>query len=181
MIARSTHGTSMNPTLRMLARWGRSPARRSSATSATPCESIFAISTCERRLPPLGSFAYVWEARGPASAGVWIYHDHSICDGNVARGALGLIVVHNPADKLNEVDITPARLPDGSWTGSPLVPKSIPIKKGTLGILDQPAVDHGPTPGQPRGTLRIGNLVIEVDKTMGWVTGVNHGTYREPP
>ena len=137
------------------------------------------------RVPPIGSFTYVWEARGPASAGVWIYHDHSICDGNVARGALGLIVVHNPADKLNEVDITPARLPDGSWIGSPLVPKSIPVKKGTVGIVDQLALDHGPTPGHPGGTqkptLRIGNVVIEVNKDMGWVTGISLGTYREPP
>ncbi|MEO5510729.1 MAG: hypothetical protein ABIS27_08860, partial [Longimicrobiales bacterium] len=82
------------------------------------------------RVPPAGSFTYIWQARGPASAGVWIYHDHSICDESTARGAIGLIVVHNPADKLNEVEITPARLPDGSWTGSPLIRKSIPVKSG---------------------------------------------------
>jgi hypothetical protein len=47
------------------------------------------------------------------------------------------------------------------------------------------ALDHGPTPGHPGGTqkptLRIGNVVIEVNKDMGWVTGVSLGTYREPP
>ena len=70
---------------------------------------------------PGGTFTYVWEARGPASAGVWSYHDHSICDmENVSLGAIGMIVVHNPADKENEVKITADRLPDGSWTGSPV-------------------------------------------------------------
>jgi plastocyanin/FtsP/CotA-like multicopper oxidase with cupredoxin domain len=137
------------------------------------------------RVPPAGSFTYIWEARGPASAGVWIYHDHSICDANVARGALGLIVVHNPADKLNEVGITPERLPGGSWIGSPLVRKSIPVKKGTVGILDQLPQALGPTPGHPDGTqkpaLRFGNILIEITEDMGWVKAVSLGTYREPP
>ena len=109
------------------------------------------------RVPPIGSFTYVWEARGPASAGVWIYHDHSICDGNVARGALGLIVVHNPADKLNEVDITPARLPDGSWIGSPWC-KLIPVIKEQSDRRSM-ALDtaHARHPGELQNRPAIGN------------------------
>jgi plastocyanin/FtsP/CotA-like multicopper oxidase with cupredoxin domain len=73
------------------------------------------------RVPPACTFIYTWEARWPTSAGVWFYHDHSICHHeNTARGAIGMIVVHNPADTENEVDITPARLPDGSWVGTPI-------------------------------------------------------------
>lgn len=137
------------------------------------------------RVPPGGSFTYVWEARGPASAGVWIYHDHSICDGNTALGALGLIVVHNPADKLNEVEITPARLPDGSWTGSPLVRKSVPVHRGTIGILDMltdfPAVTPGHPEGAPAPAGRLGNILVEMTDDRSWVKSISLGTYREPP
>lgn len=138
------------------------------------------------RVPPGGSFTYIWQARGPASAGVWIYHDHSICDESVARGALGFIVVHNPADKLNEVDITPDRLPAGSWTGSPLVRKSIPVSKGALGMLDYALENLGPTPGHPseteKPTLQFGkDILIELTDDMSWVKNISLGTYRQPP
>jgi len=33
----------------------------------------------------------------PTTAGVWLYHDHSICDmENVQQGAIGLVVIRNP-------------------------------------------------------------------------------------
>ena len=137
------------------------------------------------RVPPAGSFTYVWQARGPASAGVWIYHDHSICDENVARGALGLIVVHNPADKLNEVDITPERLPASSWTGSPLIRTSVPVAQGTLGILDHVfqglGVAHPGGADSPKPTLQYGNMEIELTDDLSWVKGISLGTYRPPP
>ena len=137
------------------------------------------------RVPPAASFTYAWQARGAASAGVWIYHDHSICHENVALGALGLIVVHNPADKLNEVDISADRLPGGSWVGSPLIRKSVPVKSGTIGIADQVleylGLAHGQTKDTPTPALRVGNLVIEVTDDLSWVKSVSLGTYRQPP
>jgi hypothetical protein len=100
------------------------------------------------RVPPGGTFNYTWIAGAPAedpttnepkvpeeieawptTSGVWLYHDHSICDmESVSLGAIGLIVIHNPADEEQEVDIRqptpedptaldPAFLPGGSATG----------------------------------------------------------------
>ena len=87
-------------------------------------------------MPPGGTFTYQWHTRGwPTTAGVWLYHDHSICDmDNTEHGAIGAIVIHNPADTDNEVDIRmpdkdqdatntsldPAFLPGGSPNGSPV-------------------------------------------------------------
>ncbi|HAL25743.1 MAG TPA: multicopper oxidase domain-containing protein [Jatrophihabitantaceae bacterium] len=88
------------------------------------------------RVPPGGTFTYQWHTRGwPTTAGVWLYHDHSICDmENTEHGAIGVIAIHNPADTNNEVDIRmpekdqdathtaldPAFLPGGSPNGSPI-------------------------------------------------------------
>jgi len=88
------------------------------------------------RVPPGGTFTYQWHTRGwPTTAGVWLYHDHSICDmENTEHGAIGVIVIHNSADTNNEVDIRmpekdqdathtaldPAFLPGSSPTGSPV-------------------------------------------------------------
>jgi len=82
------------------------------------------------RIPPGGTFTYTWKTIGwQSTAGVWLYHDHSICDmDNVELGAIGMIVIHNPADAQNEVDIRlpadptaldPAFLPGGSASGAP--------------------------------------------------------------
>ena len=82
------------------------------------------------RVPPGGTFTYSWNTFGwPTTAGVWLYHDHSICDmDNVEHGAIGIIVIHNPADNQQEVDIRdagdptkldPAFLPGGSPNGNP--------------------------------------------------------------
>jgi FtsP/CotA-like multicopper oxidase with cupredoxin domain len=74
------------------------------------------------RIPPGGTFTYAWNTHGwPTTAGVWLYHDHSICDmDNVNLGAIGIIVIHNPADTDNDFVITAADLPNGSFTGSPV-------------------------------------------------------------
>jgi plastocyanin len=76
------------------------------------------------RVPPGGTFTYTWNTFGwPTTAGVWLYHDHSVCDmDNVNLGAIGMIIVHNiPADANNDFVITPADLPGGSFNGSPIV------------------------------------------------------------
>jgi plastocyanin/FtsP/CotA-like multicopper oxidase with cupredoxin domain len=84
------------------------------------------------RVPPGGTFDYTWNTLGwPTTAGVWLYHDHSVCDmDNVEHGAIGIVVIHNPNDTGNEVDIRlhndpnntpdPAFLPKGTVNASPI-------------------------------------------------------------
>jgi FtsP/CotA-like multicopper oxidase with cupredoxin domain/plastocyanin len=115
------------------------------------------------RVPPGGTFTYTWETFGwPSTAGVWLYHDHSICDmENIELGAIGIIVIHNNAgDPSNEVDIRldpnspvdpsapdPALVPGGSADGSPTTLRCFPFPEpplvlpGLLGQLGLPA-DH---------------------------------------
>lgn len=98
------------------------------------------------RVPPGGTFIYRWNTVSwPSTAGVWHYHDHSICDvDNIELGAIGIIVIHNPEDTEQEVDIRdlndptkldPAFLPDGSPNGSPRNFICIPIPGIRLPIL----------------------------------------------
>jgi len=72
------------------------------------------------RVPPGGTFVYRWNTFGwPSTAGVWLYHDHSICDHhNVLMGAIGTLVIHNPADA---DDVPDQDLPGGKVNGSPTV------------------------------------------------------------
>ena len=96
------------------------------------------------RVPPGGTFRYEWQTvSGPTTAGVWLYHDHSICDmENVELGAIGIIIIHNTADVAQEVDIRdvadpmkldPAFLPGGSPNGSPIRLDCFPF--GNLGDI----------------------------------------------
>ena len=93
------------------------------------------------RVPPGGTFTYTWSTFGwPTTAGVWLYHDHSICDtDNVNLGAIGIIVIHNLADTNNDFLITPADLPDGNVNGSPVAVTCFPfdfdIKAERVAIL----------------------------------------------
>jgi plastocyanin len=114
------------------------------------------------RVPPDATFTYTWKTLGwPTTAGVWLYHDHSICDmDSVELGAIGIIVIHNPADQFNEVDIRldpndpvdptqpdPALVPGGSANGSPTTLRCFPFPEppfvlpGLLGQLGV-AADH---------------------------------------
>ena len=114
------------------------------------------------RVPYGATFTYTWKTLGwPTTAGVWLYHDHSICDmESVELGAIGIIVIHNPADTFNEVDIRlnphdavdpslpdPALVPGGSGNGSPTTLRCFPfpdppfVLPGLLGQLGV-APDH---------------------------------------
>lgn len=72
------------------------------------------------RVPPGGTFTYRWNTFGwPSTAGVWLFHDHSICDHhNVLMGAIGTLVIHNPADA---DDVPDQDLPGENFNGSPTV------------------------------------------------------------
>jgi plastocyanin/FtsP/CotA-like multicopper oxidase with cupredoxin domain len=98
------------------------------------------------RVPPGGTFTYQWNTFGwPTTAGVWLYHDHSICDAeNVALGSIGIIVIHNPTNADDEVDIRagdpsdpskldPTFLPGGSPNGSPIQITCFPFRE--FGVL----------------------------------------------
>ena len=86
------------------------------------------------RVPPGGAtFTYRWATISwPTTAGVWLYHDHSVNDiENMALGAIGMILIHNANDN-QDVDVRlptaedptaadPALMPGGSTSGSPIV------------------------------------------------------------
>jgi FtsP/CotA-like multicopper oxidase with cupredoxin domain len=80
------------------------------------------------------TYTYRWNTFGwPTTAGVWLYHDHSVCDmENVEHGAVGIIVIHNPQDT-QDVDIRdpsdptkylPEHLPSGTVNASPIRQKN---------------------------------------------------------
>jgi hypothetical protein len=113
------------------------------------------------RVPPGGTYTYEWNTfKWPSTAGVWLYHDHSICDDeNIELGAIGIIVIHNPADTEQEVDIReqanpdlldPAFLPGGSPTGAPIVFRFFPFELETpINLLPhqlEQLVDHASIP-----------------------------------
>ncbi len=121
------------------------------------------------RVPPGGSFIYRWNTNGwPSTSGVWLYHDHSICDmDNVELGAIGIIVIHNPADAAQEVDIRdpadptkldPAFLPDGSPNGSPVNVVCFPFPGPRITVLPHDleglGVRHDDVPGHAHGAGR---------------------------
>ncbi len=106
-----------------------------------------------------GTFVYTWNTfRWPTTAGVWLYHDHSICDmENVQQGAIGIIVIHNSDPAKNtpidpdDVTIGPPDLPGGSPTGSPVrvrcfplpfKPPVLPHDLDRLGLLEED-LPHG--------------------------------------
>ena len=78
------------------------------------------------RVPPGGSFTYIWDTLGwPTTAGVWHYHDHSICDvENVKLGAIGFLIIHRPE---NPDDVVKQDLPNGCQNGSLIEIRSFPL------------------------------------------------------
>ena len=90
------------------------------------------------------TYDYHWNTFGwQTTAGVWLYHDHSVCDmENVEHGAIGIIVIHNPDDH-QDVDIrdpedpakyVPELLPGGTVNSSPVRQDS-----GSAVFVDPPA------------------------------------------
>jgi plastocyanin/FtsP/CotA-like multicopper oxidase with cupredoxin domain len=127
------------------------------------------------RVPPGGTFIYHWRTAGwPTTAGVWLYHDHSICDmENIELGAIGIIVIHNTQDTQQEVDIRagdpadpskldPAFLPGGSPNGLPIELRCFPFPIRDLAILPHDLAGLGLTTQGNHGhgaELASGNLL----------------------
>ena len=104
------------------------------------------------RVPPGGTFNYTWNTFGwPTTAGVWLYHDHSFCDDkNMGLGAIGVVVIHNPADTVNDFALSNTDFPDNSAVGNPIAvdcfpfPFPIAVDRGIIqkaGIINQAALD----------------------------------------
>ena len=129
------------------------------------------------RVPPDATFNYTWIAGAPSeddpntiepwptTSGVWLYHDHSICDEqNVQLGAIGIIVIHNPNDP-QDVIVGAADLPGGSPNGSPIgfrcfpFPFDVGVLPGQLEFLGRPApAPHGQgMPGMAEGGHAMAN------------------------
>lgn len=132
------------------------------------------------RVPPGGTFVYSWTTQGwPSTAGVWLYHDHSFCDDkNMGLGAIGMVVIHNPADTENDFLLTGADFPAGSAVGNPIdlncltLPFPIAIDSSMIskiGVLDPAMLDliH------PHGSHAM-PMSIEAEPTPK-TTGAKHG------
>lgn len=99
------------------------------------------------RVPPGGTFIYSWNTIGwPTTQGVWLYHDHSVCDTeNVSLGAIGIVVIHPPQnDPMGEQDVDirlpngapdPNFLPGGSVNGNPISSRCFPLQREAQATL----------------------------------------------
>jgi plastocyanin/FtsP/CotA-like multicopper oxidase with cupredoxin domain len=159
------------------------------------------------RVPPAGTYTYTWETHGwPSTAGVWLYHDHSICDDeSVQQGAIGLIVVHNTQDPQ---DVETQDLPGGSFVGSPIhilcfpINLKIPVSVQELDRLEgtapttpgqgmagmkmaetsaQPMPAPEGSPPTPGRTLRVGEAQLELDEQLTNIIRFCLPLYQAPP
>ncbi|TMK57559.1 MAG: hypothetical protein E6G60_16755 [Actinobacteria bacterium] len=116
---------------------------------------------------PGGTFTYHWQTFSwPTTSGVWLYHDHSICDmDNVTYGAIGLIVIHNSADP---EDILAQDLPGGDPNGSPVQWRCFPppfplgVDASAIALIGERL--GGPLAGQgtgAEGALRGGVVLAD--------------------
>jgi plastocyanin/FtsP/CotA-like multicopper oxidase with cupredoxin domain len=137
------------------------------------------------RVPPGGTFNYTWNTLGwHTTAGVWLYHDHSVCDmDNVQHGAIGIVVIHNPEDAANEVDIRiagdpnntpdPAFLPQGTLNASPVeticFPIPFPFPFGAR-VLPHDLAGLGQSPGGTQSTTMQG--MVGMKPAVAAVRGV---------
>lgn len=144
------------------------------------------------RVPPGGTFTYTWQTVSwPTTAGIWLYHDHSVNDTeNMGLGAIGVVVIHNRNDN-QDVDVRlptaadptapdPSLMPGGSAAGSPVVRQPFPIPfpiparaadLAGLGGAHAPsnlAVDLG------------GGLVAELESDLSGVARLLISRYRTP-
>jgi len=157
------------------------------------------------RVPPGGTFVYRWNTLGwPTTAGVWLYHDHSICDvQNVGLGAIGIIVIHNAADPEDVLT------PDVPLFGSVVqvrcfpLPFEVPIlphQLETLGAFTLPVTGHAahlmserkakrggegerdlePAP-HAQFLVQDGTLLLEAEKNLRFFRRACRVFYSAPP
>jgi plastocyanin/FtsP/CotA-like multicopper oxidase with cupredoxin domain len=126
---------------------------------------------------PGGTFDYHWSTFGwPTTGGVWLYHDHSICaDQNVNQGAIGALVIHNPADP-EDVIVGPPDLPDGLPNGTLFrrfcipIPRPFPLLPGALtnlvGMTEAGAAEPADEEAEPERLIRMGEAHLRLDREL---------------
>ena len=128
------------------------PDETSFWNSLVPAGNNFGTFKMGDRVPPSGTFTYTWNTFGWATtAGVWLYHDHSFCDhDNLGLGAIGIVVIHNPADTENDFTVSDTDFPGNSPVGNPTRVICRPFKfpfavdpaiLQSLGRFDESAMD----------------------------------------
>jgi FtsP/CotA-like multicopper oxidase with cupredoxin domain len=154
------------------------------------------------RVPPGGTFVYHWNTLSwPTTAGVWLYHDHSICDvENVGLGAIGIIVIHNTADP--EDVLTPDVPPSGSLVQIRCFPfpfdvPILPHQLETLGAFTLQETAHAMSAAKPKHSggekehgeeaphaqflVQDGDLLLEADKKLQFFRRFCRVFYSAPP
>jgi plastocyanin/FtsP/CotA-like multicopper oxidase with cupredoxin domain len=118
------------------------------------------------RVPPGATFTYTWVAGNDSSAGVWLYHDHSICGAESTNlGAVGMIVISRQGE--------PAPvLPDDSWVGSP-------IHRGTTDLGDRLRLSDSTLALLSGETLGAGPVGFRTEAQE--ITQLEYLRYRVPP
>ena len=147
------------------------------------------------RVPPGGTFTYTWDTLNwPTTAGVWHYHDHSICDHiNVGLGLVGFLVIHNPEDPddVIEQDL-PQGQPNGQLTRLRSVPLDPPVPllphhlEGLRRVIpeerdeqaERDEAEHGITSDF---ALESGPFVLEVDQDLQTILSSSQRVYIDPP
>jgi len=157
------------------------------------------------RVPPGEDFTYTWNTLGwPTTAGVWLYHDHSICaEDNIEHGAIGLIVIHNDADPQDpsQADVE-ANWPGGSALNGPCRLRCfpfpveppievLPFQRSALVLAEEAEVSAPgqaeasprqglePPSGAPR--LELEGLRLELDEELQHITRFCLPFFRPPP
>lgn len=80
------------------------------------------------RVPPGGSFTYVWTCPQQAAAGTWLYHDASVEGWRFGDGAFGALVIWAPGEPEGDAPPGPVRQPGDTSVQFAAVPA--PPKRG---------------------------------------------------
>lgn len=135
------------------------------------------------RVPPGGTFNYTWDTFDwPTTAGVWHYHDHSICDvENVNLGAIAFLVIHNSKDPDDVID---QDLPRGEFNGPlkelhcvpfPFPPRVFPTDLIRLAPVVGAAAVTAQEPRKKRGGKTKGEEEVPEQETPIMERAVIHG------
>jgi plastocyanin len=161
------------------------------------------------RVPPGGTFVYSWTTQGwPSTAGVWLYHDHSFCDDkNMGLGAIGMVIIHNPADTENDFTVSNADFPSNSPIGNPIaiscfnLPAEVFVDAGIrekLGRVDPHILDlihpGGPHemnmaahkaaktfPAEIGRVVQENNVLFHLNTDLTAIKGLCTSHYKTPP
>ena len=155
------------------------------------------------RVPSGGTFTYIWDTLGwPTTAGVWHYHDHSICEvENMKLGAIGFLIIHKPD---NPDDVIEQDLPNGKPNGSLIeircfpLPTPIPVSPTDLESVSlarktgqglRLPVQHesessekcNDEDGEVAYVLKHGDLLFKLDQNLEKLTHICVPVYVNPP